>query len=753
MSTPLDVLQRIFGYQEFLGPQEEIINHIIDGNDALVLMPTGAGKSLCYQLPSMLRSGMGIVVSPLIALMQDQVEALQQNGIRAACLHSAMPREEAEQLMMSIRQGQFDILYMAPERLCLPTFLEFLTQLDIGLFAIDEAHCVSQWGHDFRPEYSKLAVLKEYFPHVPRMALTATADDVTRKDILSNLRLENAQVFATGFDRPNITYTVRPKDRNHKNTLLKFIEDKYSGEAGIVYRMSRKKVESTAAWFESKGLKALPYHAGLPPEVRTENQKRFMREEGIVMVATIAFGMGVDKPNVRFVAHLDLPKSMEAYYQETGRAGRDGLPADAWMAYGLQDIRLLRFLMANNENNSNEHFQRMEQLKLSSILNFCETAGCRRESLLHYFGEDLPKPCGNCDNCNTPPETFEGSIAAQKALSNIFRTEQQFGADHLCKVLLGKETSKVKKFNHQSLSTFGIGSDMDESSWLSIYRQLCASGCLDIDIEGYGALRLNARSWEILKGERKVSFRKDPVIQKKKRAKAVSRKIRDDEVLNTSEAVKLWEGLRELRLELAGRQNVPPYAIFSDMSLLEMVKYRPATTEEMAMISGVGAVKLGRYGEEFLGVLHHHEENYPRPESIPAFPQDRVDRLEKEQKARSQASGLNFTARESLKLFREFQDIERTAKARGIKPTTVQKHLRDAVTYGEATAKEICMLGDDEYLCVEKTVQYIREEGYHSATMIFDALNEEIPYDKIVLIATALDVAQSAEGDSGKDVF
>ena len=741
MSTPLEVLQRIFGYQKFLGPQEEIINHLISGNDALVLMPTGAGKSLCYQLPSMLRHGMGIVISPLIALMQDQVEALQQNGVRAACLHSAMPRPEAEQLMLDIRQGKFDILYMAPERLCLPTFLEFLRPLEIALFAIDEAHCVSQWGHDFRPEYAKLAVLKEVFPDVPRIALTATADDVTRKDILNNLRLNDSTVFATGFDRPNITYTVRPKDRNHKNHLLKFITDKHPDEAGIVYRMSRKKVESTAAWFSAKGLKALPYHAGLPPEVRQANQQRFMREEGIIMVATIAFGMGVDKPNVRFVAHLDLPKSMEAYYQETGRAGRDGLPADAWMAYGIQDIRLLRLLMA--ENNGNEHFQRMEQLKLSTMLNFCETAGCRRQSLLNYFGEELNEPCGNCDNCKTPPETFDGSIAAQKALSNIFRTEQMFGADHLCKVLMGKETTKVKKFNHQQVSTFGIGDDLDEQTWLSIYRQLAAAGDVDIDLEGYGALKLNQRSWEILRSERQVRFRKDPVIVKTKKAKAVSRKIRDDEVLNTSEAVKLWEGLRELRLELAGEQGVPPYAIFSDMTLLEMVKYRPVNRDELAMITGVGAVKLGRYSQQFLAAMHHHEENFPRPDSIPPFPQDRVDRLEKEKKLKKESGGLSFTAKESLKQFREFGSVERTAEARGIKATTVQKHLRDAVLYGEAKPEEICGLPDEVFACVKETVSLYREEGYHSMHLVFDALDEQVPYEKLVVIATALDAEKN----------
>ncbi|MGE4551893.1 MAG: DNA helicase RecQ, partial [Desulfovibrionaceae bacterium] len=629
MQRAARILKDIFGYDRFLGRQAEVIAHVLGGGDALVLMPTGGGKSLCYQIPAMIRPGVGVVVSPLIALMQDQVQGLAQMGARAACLNSGVTGSEAFAARRRAEAGELDLLYVAPERLLAPGFLDWLERMPIALFAIDEAHCVSQWGHDFRPEYLGLSVLAERFPGVPRLALTATADGPTRDDILRNLRLDHAEVFATGFDRPNIRYTVRPKD-NAVRQLLAFIRDGFGGAAGIVYRTTRKEVERTAEALAAAGIPALPYHAGLGPAERARNQERFMREEGVVMVATVAFGMGVDKPNVRFVAHLDPPKSLEAFHQETGRAGRDGLPAESLLLWSLGDIVRLRGLIDGSE--ADEEHKRLEQRKLSGMLGFCEAAGCRRQVLLAHFGESIA-PCGNCDNCLNPPETIDGLEAAQKALSCVFRTGQCFGPAHLADVLTGHETPKVQERGHHRVSTWNIGGEYDARQWMSFYRQLVAAGLVDLDLQGFGGLSLNAASWEILKGRREVRLRLEPPRERtrgRKRAadrtlaRALKRADGDFE-LHGAEAETLWEALRAKRLGLAQHLNVPPYAVFSDKTLLEMVRLRPRNEAELSRCSGVGRIKLERFGAAFLEVLAAHEAEHGRPAGLEEVPPPEAD--------------------------------------------------------------------------------------------------------------------------------
>ena len=607
--NPREVLQAVFGHSEFRGHQEAVIRHVASGGDALALMPTGGGKSLCYQLPSLLRDGVGLVVSPLIALMEDQVSALRQCGVRAAFLNSTLDAGQAADVRRQLLAGELDLLYATPERVATESFLDLLDRTEIALFAVDEAHCVSQWGHDFRPEYLRLTVLHERFPRVPRIALTATADGVTRKEILHRLGLEDAMVSVSGFDRPNIRYSVAPKDKERRQ-LLAFLESEHRGDSGIVYCLSRKRTEKTAAWLNDQGFTALPYHAGLEPEVRRAHQSRFQREEGVIVVATIAFGMGIDKPDVRFVAHLDLPKSMEAYYQETGRAGRDGQPADAWMVYGLADVVFLRRLLAESE--ADEAFKRIERLKLEALLAYCETAECRRKVLLEYFDDEYPGPCENCDNCLKPVDVWDGTVVAQKALSAIFRTGQRFGSGHLISVLRGHETERIRRLGHDRLITFGVGADLSTQQWSSVFRQLTACGCLDVDVEGYGGLRLNERSWSILKKQETISLRKDPVLEQKgrRRRKSKGRADRPTEFPDTPENNELWESLRAKRLEIAQSSSVPPYVIFHDSTLIDIVVRRPRTVADLLEVSGVGDTKVERYGEAFLKVVRG-----PLPES------------------------------------------------------------------------------------------------------------------------------------------
>ncbi|MCY4647194.1 MAG: DNA helicase RecQ [Gammaproteobacteria bacterium] len=592
------VLERTFGYSGFRGQQEEIIRHMVDGGDCLVLMPTGGGKSLCYQIPGIVREGTGVVVSPLIALMRDQVEALRQLGVRAACLNSSISYREVLDTEAAVRAARLDLLYVAPERLLGERTLSLLTQARLSLFAIDEAHCVSQWGHDFRPEYLQLSALREHFPDVPRIALTATADELTRREIVDRLGLRGAPVFVSGFDRPNIRYSVVPKN-NARAQFRRFLQQNHRGDAGIVYCLSRKKVDATAEWLRDEGVNALPYHAGLGAAERRRNQDRFQQEEGVVMVATIAFGMGIDKSNVRFVAHLDLPKSIEAYYQETGRAGRDGLHASAWMVYGLQEVVTLRNMVEGSD--AGEARKRLEVRKLDAMLGYCELTTCRRQTLLAYFGETLPEPCGNCDNCLTPVDTWDATEASQKAMSCVYRTGQRFGAAYLTDVLRGRETDRVKRFGHDRIPTWGVGADMGPWEWRSVFRQLVARGLLWVDMEGFGSIRLTDESWAVLRGETPVRMRRDvraPASARKRKPRG-ERPPPDPETWDEG----LWEALRAHRLELARAQGVPPYVIFHDATLREMVELRPGTPEELAGITGVGETKLERYGEDFLAVI------------------------------------------------------------------------------------------------------------------------------------------------------
>jgi ATP-dependent DNA helicase RecQ len=589
----LQLLNTVFGFPAFRGAQQEIVEHIVSGGDALVLMPTGGGKSLCYQLPALLRPGTALVVSPLIALMQDQVAALKQLGVRAAFLNSTLIHKQVQETERALQCGELDLLYVAPERLMMPRMLELLAQSQIALFAIDEAHCVSQWGHDFRPEYLALSVLHERFPTVPRIALTATADPQTRDEIIRRLALEDARIFISSFDRPNIRYTIVDKD-DARAQLLRFIKDEHPGEAGIVYCLSRKKVDETAAWLAGHGLRALPYHAGMGSAERAANQERFQREDGIVMVATIAFGMGIDKPDVRFVAHLDLPKSIEGYYQETGRAGRDGLPADSWMAYGLGDVVQLRRMMEQSEGS--EEFRRISFAKLDALLGLCETAGCRRVRLLDYFSE-ASAPCGNCDTCLAPPQTWDATDAARKALSCIYRTGQRFGAVHLIDVLRGKTTERMSQWNHDQLNVFGIGAGLDEATWRGVFRQLVALGYTRPDHDAYGGLLLTDTARAVLKGEQQVEMRRT-VPRKGK-----SSKPRSAAVDLSGVDADLLGRLKAWRSEQARTQSVPPYVVFHDSTLSAIAAAQPQNLDALSAIAGIGAKKLERYGLALLELL------------------------------------------------------------------------------------------------------------------------------------------------------
>ncbi|MCP4788955.1 MAG: DNA helicase RecQ [Gammaproteobacteria bacterium] len=594
--SPQTLLLNLFGYEQFRGQQAAIINHLVDGGDALVLMPTGGGKSLCFQIPALIRPGMGVVISPLIALMQDQVMALQQLGVKAQTLHSAMDWQTQQHIEQQALNGELQMLYVSPERLLSQRCLDMLKAVPISLFAIDEAHCVSQWGHDFRPEYLQLDCLQQSFPKVPRVALTATADGPTQAEMVKRLHLQQAQQFISSFDRPNIRYRVLQKQKG-KQQLLHFIQSQHQDSAGIVYCGSRKKVDELAHWLSQSGVTALPYHAGMSADHRNQNQTRFLQEDGLVMVATIAFGMGIDKPNVRFVAHTDLPKSIESYYQETGRAGRDGLPADAWMIYGLQDVVWLRQRLLESE--MDEAIKRSEQGKLDAMLGLCEVTSCRRQVLLAYFGENLKDACGNCDNCLEPVATFDGTEVARKALSCVYRSGQRFGVSHLVDILLGKPTDKIKQASHDKLSTFAIGQELDQKQWRSVFRQLLAQGMIASDPTVYGGIKLMPQCRPLLKGEQSIQLRLDRKVSSKAGKKQRTPVAAED--------LGLWQSLRDQRMALAQEQSVPPYVIFSDATLLAMIEMKPINLAQMSHVPGVGEKKLDRYGDTFLGVLAEHE--------------------------------------------------------------------------------------------------------------------------------------------------
>jgi ATP-dependent DNA helicase RecQ len=600
MEKAAKILTSTFGYDAFRHHQEQIIDALLAGHDVMTLMPTGGGKSICYQIPALMRAGCGIVISPLIALMQDQVDALQQLGIKAAFLNSTLCRAEQLEIEQDLLAGAFDLLYLAPERLLNPHMLRLIDQCDIALFAIDEAHCVSQWGHDFRKEYQQLSMLHERYPDVPRIALTATADQRTRAEIIEQLALQQASVFINSFDRPNINYTITEAS-NSREALLRFLNENHEGDAGIVYCLSRKNVEATAEWLNERGRAALPYHAGLPQQTRLRNQQRFLCEDGLIIVATIAFGMGIDKPDVRFVAHLNLPKNIESYYQETGRAGRDGLPANAWMTYGLKDVINLRLFTENSD--SDEMFKRVMHQKTDAMLGLCELTTCRRQAMLAYFDEDMPEPCGNCDNCLNPPETWDATTATQKALSCIYRTNERFGAQYIIHVLTGKDDERILKNGHDKISTFNIGHEHTGVEWRAIFRQLIAQAYLATDTEGYGVLKLTPKAWPLLKRSEEPQTVMLRALRKASKAKARKKKSRNMIELSTQDEL-LFESLRSLRAKLAKEQNVPPYVIFHDKTLTEMAATKPETLDQMLDISGIGNEKLSRYGQTFLNEIN-----------------------------------------------------------------------------------------------------------------------------------------------------
>ncbi|MEE9492669.1 MAG: DNA helicase RecQ [Gammaproteobacteria bacterium] len=694
MERAKEILNSTFGYSDFRFHQAEIIKSVLQGKDVLTLMPTGGGKSLCYQIPALVRDGVGIVVSPLIALMQDQVDALQQLGIRAAFLNSSLDRDSQQVVEEALLTGELDLLYVAPERLLTGRMLNLLDQATISLFAIDEAHCVSQWGHDFRKEYQQLNILHNRYPNVPRIALTATADQRTRDEIIAQLALDNANVFVNSFDRPNIRYTLN-EGQNAREQLWQFLDKEHTGDAGIVYCLSRKKVEAIADWLSAKGRIALPYHAGLPAEVRQQHQAQFLREEGVIIVATIAFGMGIDKPDVRFVAHLNLPKSIEAYYQETGRAGRNGEPANAWMAYGLQDVITLRQMVQGGD--ADEQFKRVAHHKLEAMLGLCELITCRRQTLLAYFDETLDEPCGNCDNCLQPPETWDASVDVQKALSCVYRTGQRFGVNYIIDVLSGKQDERIQNFQHDKLSTFGIGKHLTAVEWRSVFRQLIALDFLHIEMEAYGALKLSEKCRPLLRGETTLELRRRLKLQKKEK------RNKNTETLRSVDQ-QLFEALRVCRLEIASEQGVPPYVIFHDSTLIEMSQRRPQTPVEMQYISGVGEQKLARYGKAFLDVIQQH----------PLHP------LLK--------NGFSQTVNETLSLYIENKTVENIVELRELKNSTIYGHFAMAIDAGLLNVRDIVSLNDQQYKEITQTMDLMDCDRESALKPVFDALDEVYEY-------------------------
>ncbi len=705
----LDILKTVFGYGEFRHSQQAIIQQLLQGNDAVVLMPTGGGKSLCYQIPAIIREGVGIIVSPLIALMQDQVSALQQLGVKAAFLNSTLDAATAHQIEQQLADGDLDLLYVAPERLMTESFLQLLNRSPLALFAIDEAHCVSQWGHDFRPEYIQLSILHQRYPLIPRIALTATADEATRAEIIQRLGLEQAEMYVSSFDRPNICYRISQNQGNAREALLRFILNEHEGDAGIVYCLSRNKVEQTAEWLTRKGLTALAYHAGLPAAERQRNQSRFLNEDNIIIVATIAFGMGIDKPDVRFVAHLNLPKSIEAYYQETGRAGRDGLPATAWMMYGLQDVIMLKQMMESS--NADEMHKRVERHKLDSMLGFSELTHCRRQALLKYFGDHLQQACGNCDSCLTPVETWDATVVAQKALSCVHRTGQRFGVNYLTDVLLGKSNDRIINFGHDQLGVYGIGTELNAKQWRDIFRQLIARNLLAVDVQGHGGLRLTEQCRHVLRGEEELMLRKEL-----KKEKSTGRKRKQNSNINESNKY-LWEALRSCRKNLSEKLNVPPYVIFHDAALMDMLERQPQNREQFSRISGVGEHKLEAYADEFLAVIQAH--------------------IEKEKSCLTASD----TVDETFELFRQGKNAKDIATDRNLKLTTIYIHLAEKIEQGALTLKEVVDIDEQQIKIIQD--EFINLNGDESGKLrpVYDALDGIFDYDLLRCVRASLEIA------------
>jgi ATP-dependent DNA helicase RecQ len=705
MQHAKNILQSVFGYASFRHNQEAIIQSLLENKDAFVLMPTGGGKSLCYQIPSLCREGVGVVVSPLIALMQDQVNALHQLGVRAAFLNSTLNFHQKQDIEEQLLRGELDLLYVAPERLLTEPMLALLDRCKIALFAIDEAHCVSQWGHDFRKEYQQLNILPQRYPQTPRIALTATADKRTREEIIQQLNLQQAEVFVSSFDRPNIHYAIAEAGSNARTRLWNFLQNEHPNDSGIVYCLSRKNVEHTAEWLSANGRVALPYHAGLSADLREKNQQHFLRDEGVIIVATIAFGMGIDKPDVRFVAHLNLPKSIESYYQETGRAGRDGKPSHAWMNYGLQDVITLRQMLENSE--AAENIKRITQHKLQTLLGLCEMATCRRQALLAYFDEELAEPCGNCDNCMNPPETWDATVEAQKALSCVYRTDQRFGVTYVIDILVGKTDDRIRRNGHDRISTWGIGQDLTQVEWRGLFRQLIALNYLRVDME-YGVLKFTEKTRDLLKGKDTLMARKQRKPEKKKtrvsRGKTSLRRV----------DMELREALRVLRHKLAEEQGVPAYVIFHDATLDAMARQRPASKEAFGEISGVGSYKLQQYGDAFLEIIKAH----PLPEIL--------------------NNSLSDTVNESLLLFSEHGDVKRVAELRELKDETIYSHLADAISVGIVQLRDVVPLSDDDINEIELTMGMLDLKPDDGLKPLFDALEQKWSYGILRCVVASL---------------
>ena len=704
MQQASDILRSVFGFDQFRTDQEAIIQTLLDGKDAFVLKPTGGGKSLCYQIPALLRQGTAIVVSPLIALMEDQVTALSELGVSAAFLNSSLDPATQQNIENELLDGKYDLLYVAPERLLTSRLLGLLRQIEISLFALDEAHCVSQWGHDFRKEYQRLSIIHEKFPGVPRVALTATADERTRQEIIDQLDLKVAQTFISSFDRPNIRYHVS-EAQNSLDQLWRFIKTEHDQDAGIVYCLSRKRVEQVAEFLQKKGRVALAYHAGMPVEERRCNQQRFLREEGVIVVATIAFGMGIDKPDVRFVAHLNLPKNIESYYQETGRAGRDGKPANAWMAYGLQDVITLRQMM--QESDAHSDYKRIQHHKLESMLAFCELTSCRRQNLLSYFSETLAEPCGNCDICLSPPETWDATVAAQKALSCIYRTGQTFGVTYVIDVLLGKDNERIQQNRHHTLSTFGLGKEFSVAEWRSVFRQLIAHGFVNVDMERYGALRLAEKSRAVLKSETKLHLRKYKKEKLEKQSKGKSN-LRSYELA-------LLEKLKALRSKLADFYSVPPYVIFHDSSLEEMARRRPQSEQGFRGISGVGDSKLKKYGSEFLALI--------KGQALP-------DILN---------NNLPDTINETLYLFNQGLDVNAIANKRNLSLSTVYTHMAEVLEAGLLDLEDVLTdLSQSEIVHIRHEMDILQTLELGKLKPVYEALGAEYDYGVLKCVLACL---------------